>query len=219
MPRNKICQTCSGQKTSKTSNVVTVEIEKGSKDGKQIRFKGQADEEPGYQTGDLIFIIQEEKHKFFTRDGNNLIIKKDVPLVNALTGFSFALEHLDGKKLVIETPSDIIIESDAVLEVADQGMPVANYPFEHGSLFIKFTVIFPASLSEEQISILKTALPGNIPAPAVTNDVEKVLLQRVDHHRNSQRNQQSHRDRATYSSDEEDGPPRGHHGGVQCAQQ
>jgi len=217
IPRNKICQTCRGQKTTKTSKVVTVEIEKGAKHGKQIRFAGESDEEPGYQTGDLIFILQELKHDFFQRDGENLIIQKSVPLVNALTGFSFELTHLDGKKILVTTTPGMIIQPDSVLEVVDQGMPVHNYPFEHGSLYVKFSVVFPIQLLPQQIEQLKVSLPDLIPVPNVVEDTAKVSLQPVDKHRSQQRSQQ--RDRAAYSSDEED-EGRGHgRQNVQCAQQ
>jgi DnaJ family protein A protein 2 len=219
IPKNKICGTCRGAKTTKTSKVVTVEIEKGAKHGKQIRFAGESDEEPGLQTGDLIFILQELKHETFQRDGENLIIQKSVSLVNALTGFSFELTHLDGKKILVETTPGMIIVPDSVLEVVDQGMPVFNYPFEFGSLFIKFSVIFPTQLLPQQIDQLRVSLPGLIPTPTINEDViQKVPLQPVDKSRSQQRSQ--HRDRATYSSDDEDeGHGHGRQSNVQCAQQ
>jgi DnaJ-class molecular chaperone len=44
-----------------------VSLSRGLIIGKQIKFAGEADEEPGYQTGDLIFILQELKNESFTR--------------------------------------------------------------------------------------------------------------------------------------------------------
>jgi hypothetical protein len=54
------------------------------------------------------------------RDGDNLIIHRSVPLANALTGFSFELTHLDGKKINIATPQGMVIQPDMVLEVTLQ---------------------------------------------------------------------------------------------------
>jgi len=217
IPKNKICQTCRGQKTTKTSKVVTVEIERGSKHGKQIKFAGESDEEPGYQTGDLIFILQELKHDFFQRDGDNLIIQKSIPLVNALTGYSFELQHLDGRKILIETTHGMIIQPDSVLEVVDQGMPIYNYPFEFGSLYVKFSIVFPSKLLPDQIEQLKIALPNRIPVPNSNPEIVKAILQPIDNARSQQSKQRS-RDRNAYSSDEDDDMNhRG--GGVQCAQQ
>lgn len=218
IPKAKICTTCRGGKTVKASKVISVEIEKGSKHGKQIRFAGESDEEPGCQTGDLIFILQELKHEFFQRDGENLIIQKSVPLVNALTGFSFELTHLDGKKVLVSTPNGMIIQPDMMLEVVDLGMPIYNYPFEFGSLYVKFSVVFPTTLTKENVDNLKLCLPNLLPFPVVEDDVTKVNLQPVDQQRAHQR-QYQRRDTQNnnYSSDEDDHGHRG--GGVQCAQQ
>jgi len=215
IPKNKVCQTCRGQKTTRTTKIVTVEIEKGSKHNKQIRFAGEADEEPGYQTGDLIFILQEMKHETFQRDGENLIIQKTISLANALTGVSFELQHLDGKKYLIESPQGMVIQPDSVLELADLGMPVYNYPFEFGSLYVKFSLEFPQTLNNDQIQQLMNILPGRMSADlSETDTIQKVLLQQVDQHK--QQRTHNRNDRAEYSSDDESSH-RG--GGVQCAQQ
>jgi len=216
IPKNKICGACTGQKIIKSSRVITIDIEKGTKHGKQIRFRGEADEIPGHQTGDLIFTISEEKHVFFERDGDNLLIKKDIPLVNALTGFSFQLVHLDGKKLLVETPPGMIIEPDSVLEIPDQGMPIQTYSVENGSMYVKFNVIFPKKLETTQISQLLNTLPDVIKPPKMTGEFSVATLQPVDHNRQYRRQQT----RSAYDSSDEDERGHGGHGqGVQCAQQ
>jgi len=216
--KEKLANHAKEKKTQNTSKVINVDIEKGSKNGKQIRFKGEADEEPGCQTGDVVFIINEEKHKFFQRDGDNLVVTKKIPLVNALTGYSFEIEHLDGRKIFISTPENIVIEPEMVLEVAELGMPIHNYPFEFGSLFVKFEITFPKSLSQLQKDSLKTDLPALIIATEPQEGVDKVLLEPVNHERSRTR-QSNHRGGAAYSSDEEEeGNFRGAQG-VQCPQQ
>jgi len=217
IPRDKLCQLCRGSKIVKAQKIFNVEIEKGMRHGKHIKFAGEADEEPGCQTGDLVFIIQELKHEIFTREGDNLIIQKQIPLANALTGFSFQLQHLDGKKILIQTTPNMIIQPDSVLEVLDQGMPIPNYPFEFGSLLVKFSVVFPTKLNNNQIEKLKTSLPDLIPAPNVDADAIKVELQQVDNRKQQERKEQ-YRDRGNDDgSDEEEYGHRGQN--VQCAQQ
>jgi DnaJ family protein A protein 2 len=164
----------------------------------------------------VIFILQETKHEFFERDGESLIMQKTVPLANALTGFSFELQHLDGKKVIIETPPGMIIQPDSVLEVADQGMPVYNYPFEFGSLFVKFHVAFPTQLATEQIEQLRICLPDLQPTPIANESTVKVQLQAVNRERKRERAQRDNRNAYDSDSGEEGG---GHRGGVQCAQQ
>lgn len=48
-------------------------------------------------------------------------------------------------------------------QVTDAGMPIHNYPFEHGSLYVKFQVVFPTTLTAESVDQLKTCLPELLP--------------------------------------------------------
>lgn len=59
--------------------------------------------------GDLIFITQEKAHKVFTRIGADLSIKKDITLLQALTGFEFKIKHLDGTEYTIYTGKGEVI--------------------------------------------------------------------------------------------------------------
>jgi len=58
---------------------IEIDVKRGWKPGTKITFEGYGDEEPGLQSGDIQFVIQEKKHPIFTRDGNDLIMKKIFP--------------------------------------------------------------------------------------------------------------------------------------------
>ena len=59
--------------------------------------------------GDIYARIMIEKHKVFERKGADLVIEKKITLLEALTGFSFELEHLDGQKYTIATlPGEVV---------------------------------------------------------------------------------------------------------------
>jgi DnaJ-class molecular chaperone len=47
-----------------------------------------------------------------------------------------------------------------VLRIEEEGMPHHNFPSDFGSLFIKFTVAFPPSLSDQQKSLVRQMLPA-----------------------------------------------------------
>ena len=57
---------------------------------------GEGNEIPDAMAGDLILIVQEKQHEVFTRKGADLFMKKDITLLEALTGLEFTLTHLDG---------------------------------------------------------------------------------------------------------------------------
>merc|ERR1711953_1325861 len=68
-----------------------------------------ADEHPDCDTGDVIFVLDEQEHKEFKRRGADLYLERKISLVEALCGFEMELTHLDGRKLLIKTqPGEIV---------------------------------------------------------------------------------------------------------------
>lgn len=208
------CRTCRGQKLMEERKNLNVDVEKGSKEGKKIVFRGESHQSPGLQSGDIIIIVKLEPHNVFKRDGSNLKIDKTISLAEALTGVSFAVKHLDGRTLLINTPEGMVIQPGQELEVPEEGMPVHSRPYENGSLLITFTIAFPKTLSPAELTLF-SSLPKPAP-PQVPPTATTVLLQEK---RDSYYNEDNYRgQRNAYNSSSEDDDPRGR-GGVQCAQQ
>ena len=54
-------------------------------------------------------IIQEMDHTTFKRQGIDLFMEKDISIVEALCGFTFVVDHLDGRKLAVHNmPGQVI---------------------------------------------------------------------------------------------------------------
>ena len=63
--------------------------------------------------GDVLFITVFEAHPIFKRVGADLFMKKEITLVEALTGVNFEITHLDNHKIKIVTrPNEIISPSN-----------------------------------------------------------------------------------------------------------
>ena len=91
-----------------------------------FRFFGAqvADEKVGHTAGDLVLIIQEQKNDpshSFTRDNDDLYLTVEIPLVDALVGFTHKFEHLDGHE--VKVPVTGVTECDHVKKVKGEGMP------------------------------------------------------------------------------------------------
>jgi DnaJ family protein A protein 1 len=71
------------------------------KDRQQIRFVGEADEEPGKQPSDIVVVLEEQPHAVFKRSGIDLFMSMDIDLVDSLCGFQKTIETLDGRSLLI----------------------------------------------------------------------------------------------------------------------
>jgi len=68
-----------------------------------------ADELPGAETGDVVFVLKQQEHKEFKRKGADLYMERTISLVEALCGFELEVTHLDGRKLLIKSaPGDVV---------------------------------------------------------------------------------------------------------------
>lgn len=162
IPAESRCTGCSGKKTTKEKKVMEVNVDKGMKHGAKIVFRGQAGESPGVEPGDVIFVVQTKEHALFKRDGNDLFIEKEIPLVDALTGVAFPITHLDKRKLRIVSAPGEIISPGSFKMLENSGMPIPGTGgMRFGDLYVKFSVVFPpsGSLAPAARDNLKTLLP------------------------------------------------------------
>jgi len=216
--KEKKCQQCHGNKLAEEKKILNVGIDPGTKDNKRLVFRGESNELPGCQTGDVVFVVKEKSHPLFKRDGVHLFMEKDIPLVNALTGFEFIVPHVDGKRKLLVSSGDTVIKPGDAKEITGEGMPVPTRPYEHGNLYIKFNVVFPDKLNKTQTSALQKSLPGAEVVDRTTGgDFDEVQLNTVNQDNMRQDAYTPHG--AAYDEDEDDD---GRHGGaqsVQCAQQ
>ncbi|EHA8587339.1 dnaJ protein [Cocos nucifera] len=127
----------------------TIKVKPGWKKGTKITFEGMGDERPGCIPADVVFLISEKEHPIFKRMGNDLVIKVEVPLVNALTGWTFSFPLLSGEKISCSFHDEIIYPGYEKV-IKGEGMPLAHEKGVRGDLRIKFLIIFPTQLSDEQ---------------------------------------------------------------------
>lgn len=75
----------------------------GMKDGQKITFHGEGDQEPGLEPGDVIIVLDQKEHPVFQRQEDNLVMKMDIKLVEALCGFKKVVQTLDDRSLIINS--------------------------------------------------------------------------------------------------------------------
>jgi DnaJ family protein B protein 4 len=136
--------------------ILTIDIKPGWKRGTKITFPEKGNEQPNVIPADLVFVIDEKPHSTFTREGNDLVVTKKIPLVEALTGCTVHLTTLDGRTLTI--PVNNVIHPNYEEVVAKEGMPIPKDPSKRGNLRIKFDIKFPTRISAEQKSGIKKLL-------------------------------------------------------------
>ena len=105
--------------------------------------------------GDLKLHITVKNNTEFKREGLNLKIKKSITLKQSLTGFTFDVRHINGKTYTINNDKGNIIPVNYSKEIDNLGMSRDN---NVGKLIIKFDIVFPEKLTNEQIEKLKEIL-------------------------------------------------------------
>lgn len=131
----------------------------GWKEGTKVTFAGKGDElAPGGPAADLVFVVKQQRHPHFERKGSDLYTTIKVPLVTALTGGHVSVEMPDGHKVDLSITQPI--SHGDVRVVPGEGMPLSKEPGRKGDLHVKFEVLFPRQLTQQQKQQLRYILPA-----------------------------------------------------------
>ncbi|KAH0257996.1 chaperone protein dnaJ, partial [Aureobasidium melanogenum] len=217
------CKQCHGKKTTVERKVLHVHVDKGVQSGTKIDFRGEGDQMPGVEPGDVQFEIEQKPHPRFQRKGDDLFYQAEIDLLTALAGGAIYIEHLDERWLTVEIKPGEVISPGEIKVIRGQGMPSYRH-HDFGNLYIQFDVKFPEVLTspdggpmtDEQKAALESVLPPrspqNVPPPdAMTEDFS---LDKVDSNREGARAQ-----RAAMGDDEDDEMHGAGGERVQCASQ
>lgn len=141
------CKQCNGKKTIIERKVLHVHVDRGVKSGTKIEFRGEGDQLPGVEAGDVVFEIEQKPHARFQRKDDDLFYHAEIDLLTALAGGQVHIEHLDDRWLTIDIiPGEVIAPGEylgtQVFEAVDantnriyQGRTRARYAFLPSSRF------------------------------------------------------------------------------------
>ncbi|RKP25710.1 DnaJ C terminal domain-containing protein [Syncephalis pseudoplumigaleata] len=147
------CPVCGGRKVVRGSEQLTVVIEPGMQPDET--FEGEGDASADYAAGDVHFVVRQQPHAIFTRNGAHLHMQRNITLLEALIGFKHEIKHLDGHAVVLEREQ--VTPSGYTQVIPGQGMPVASSD-GYGDLHVQYSVIYPESIEEHQKTALKEIL-------------------------------------------------------------
>lgn len=82
------------------------------------------------------------------RAGDDLHMDLEISLEEALLGYRKQIRHLDDRRVTLSTGG--VTKPFEVRQVAGEGMPVHNYPSQHGDLHVHHEIAFPKSLTAAQ---------------------------------------------------------------------
>ena len=146
------CKTCHSSGVQRGEETISIKIPAGVGEGMQLTMSGKGNSaERGGIPGDLLIVIEEEKHPFLQRDGNNLLFDLYVNFIDAVLGSSIEIPTLDGKAKIKIDPGT---QGGKVLRLKGKGLPSLNN-YGRGDILVNINVWTPQHVSNEEKKILE----------------------------------------------------------------
>ncbi|TSC96439.1 MAG: hypothetical protein Athens101426_359 [Parcubacteria group bacterium Athens1014_26] len=144
---NKICGDCHSKGRIKEIKNIEAYIAPGTADGQIIKISGAGETgEKNSGAGDLYVRIKIKPHSYFIRNGNDLVIKKELGLINILLGKKVEVTTISGNKVGVEIPENFNLREK--LRISGEGMPKLG-SFGRGDLYIEFQIRTPKKLNNK----------------------------------------------------------------------
>lgn len=146
------CDECSGEGRVKSETTIKVSVPSGVQEGNYIPLRGQGNSGVrGGSNGDLLVFIEEEKHKDFFRDEDDIYYDLEVSIVDAVIGAEVVVPTLNGKaKLTIEPGT----ESGRLLRMKEKGIKHLN-GYGRGDQIVRVNVHIPKKINSKEKELLK----------------------------------------------------------------
>lgn len=146
------CSECRGRGRVVREREIKVRVPAGVDDGSRLRLRGEG-ESGGYggPPGDLYVVISVQPDKIFRRQGQELVVTKEIGMVQATLGDKIEVETLD-EPVSMEIPKGT--QSGRVFQLAGLGLPQPGGT-RRGDLLVEVIVKTPTNLSKKQEDLLR----------------------------------------------------------------
>jgi len=132
-------------------NEVTVKIPRGISNGQKLRLSGKGERGMSQMPGDLYVTMQVKDHPVFKREGNDIIVEKEIKLSEAILGTTIEAPTLNGTKKIKVPPG---IQSQTKLRLKGCGI----HQFKgtgQGDAYVKIIVQIPKHLTPRQKKLIE----------------------------------------------------------------
>ncbi len=146
------CKYCRGTGKIKKKKTLTIKIPPGVDNGTKLRLEGEGEAgDPGGGRGDLYVIAHVKRHKFFEREGSNLICEISIPFTKAALGTTIEIPTF-GETEHLRIPEGT--QPGQTFCLKGKGIKEL-YRHRKGDIYVKVQVKTPKNLSKEQKKYLR----------------------------------------------------------------
>ena len=136
-----------------------IKIPEGIQTGQKIRAKGKGSKANGFPQGDLILTltVEDDHEELYSRDGDDLTLKFDLPLYSAFFGGKVEIETYH-KTINLKVPQNT--KQNQKFRVRELGT-LNRKTKERGNLYLLANIILPKleDLDDDLVELLKEKLP------------------------------------------------------------
>ncbi len=147
--KNK-CKRCQGTGVVKDNDIVEINIPAGVADGMMLTVQGKGNAGPrNGVAGNIQVYIEEEEHKTFVRDGQDLIYNLLLDFPTAALGGEVEIPTIEGNKVKIKIEPGT--QPGKTLRLRSKGLPaVQGYGSGKGDLLVNISVYVPKTLTKDE---------------------------------------------------------------------
>jgi molecular chaperone DnaJ len=146
------CKTCGGSGSAAFQETITIRIPPGVANGYRMRVPGKGNAgKAGGPPGDLYLIISVRPHKFFRREGNDIVCSVPITVTEAALGTKIEVPSIDGKTLLRIPPGT---QSGQKFRLRGKGAPSVRGELR-GNQIVEVRVIVPKVADERSKEILR----------------------------------------------------------------
>ena len=146
------CPACRGEGRLSGESTIKVTVPAGVSEGNYIPLQGQGNAgRRGGQAGDLIVVIEEEKHPYFQRNGDDIIYDLIISFPQAVLGSDVEVPTLNGKARLTIDPAT---PSGRMLRMRERGIPHLN-SYGSGDQLVRVNIWVPKHLTPREKELLK----------------------------------------------------------------
>jgi DnaJ-class molecular chaperone len=134
---------------------IYIDIPQGVDDGELVVVRDKGNVVNENIKGDIKVFVKVNNESIFRREGLDLIIEKNISLKEALCGFTFEINFLNGKTYTLNNNKGNIIQPEYRKVYPNMGLTRGEHK---GKLIIHFHIDFPETLTDAKIEKLNQIL-------------------------------------------------------------
>ncbi len=165
------CPSCKGEGRQYGEETISLDIPAGVVEGMQLSMNGRGNAgERGGPPGDLLLLIEEEKHSELKRHELDVVYQLHLSFPEAVLGTNVEVPTIDGKAK-IKIPAGT--QSGKMFRLKGKGFP-AFQSYEKGDELVEVNIWSPQTLSNEEKEILEKLMhsPNFVPGPNAQSSKE-----------------------------------------------